>query len=291
MRSMTGYGRGETTGHGFRFVFELQAFNRKHLDIVLTLPRPLYPLESRVRERIQSVASRGRVQAGCTVLPEGGQAAAGVIDLPLARLYAESMRQLQRELGLEGGLGIDTVIRAPGVLLAPGQDLDPDAIWPTLEDALRQALNGVLSMREAEGAALAQDLASRIASLRECASEVRVRIPEVAALHRRQLLERLRVAEVDLAADPDRLLRELALFADRSDISEELTRLESHFQQFEKLLGQSGALGRTLEFLTQEIARELNTLSVKSNDVSVSHWVVGAKTELEKIREQVQNIE
>jgi uncharacterized protein (TIGR00255 family) len=291
MRSMTGYGRGEATGHGFRFVVELQALNRKHLDIALSLPRPLYPLEARVRERIQSVASRGRVQAGCTVLPEGAQAAAGVIDLPLARLYAESMRQLQRELGLEGGLAIDTILRAPGVLLSPGQGLDPDAVWPTLEDALLQALKGVLTMREAEGDALARDLASRIATLRECVLEVRSRVPEIAALHRRQLLERLNTAEVDLAVDPERLLRELALFADRSDISEELTRLESHFQQFEKMLGQSGAIGRALEFLTQEIARELNTLSVKSNDVSVSHWVVGAKTELEKIREQVQNIE
>jgi uncharacterized protein (TIGR00255 family) len=120
---------------------------------------------------------------------------------------------------------------------------------------------------------------------------VRTRIPEIAALHRKQLLERLQVAGVDLAADPERLLRELALFADRSDVSEELTRLESHFAQLEKLLEQSGALGRTLEFLTQEVARELNTLSVKSNDVSVSHWIVNAKTELEKIREQVQNIE
>ena len=288
---MTGYGRGEATGHGFRFVVELQSFNRKHLDIALTLPRPLYPLEPRVREKIQSVASRGRVQAGCTVLPEGGQAATGVIDLNLARLYAESMRQLQKDLGLEGGISVDTVLRAPGVLLAPGQDLDPEAVWPALDGALQNALNGLLVMRETEGAALTQDLAARIAILRTCAAEVRARVPEIAALHRKQLLERLQAAEVDLTADPERLLRELALFADRSDISEELTRLESHFQQLEKLLGQAGALGRTLEFLTQEVARELNTLSVKSNDVAVSHWVVNAKTELEKIREQVQNIE
>jgi uncharacterized protein (TIGR00255 family) len=291
MRSMTGYGRGEATGHGFRFVVELQSFNRKHLDIALNLPRPLYPLEPRIRENIQSVASRGRVQIGCTVLPEGGSAAAGVIDLKLARLYAQSMRQLQAELELEGGLSLDTVLRAPGVLLSPGQDLDPEAAWPTLEGALQAALNGMLAMREAEGEALARDLATRFVTLRECAREIRTRVPEIAALHRKQLLERLQAANVDIAADPERLLRELALFADRSDISEELTRLESHFQQLEKLLGQAGALGRTLEFLTQEVARELNTLSVKSNDVPVSHWVVSAKTELEKIREQVQNIE
>jgi uncharacterized protein (TIGR00255 family) len=291
MRSMTGYGRGEATGHGFRFVVEIQSFNRKHLDIALNLPRPLYPLEARIREKIQSVASRGRVQAGCTVLPEGGSAAAGFIDWSLARLYAESMRQLQKELGLEGGLSLDTVLRGPGVLLSPGQDLDPEVAWPALQGALQAALNGMLALREAEGAALSRDLAARFVTLRECAREVRSRVPEIAALHRKLLLERLHAAEVDMMADPERLLRELALFADRSDISEELTRLESHFQQLEKLLGQAGALGRTLEFLTQEVAREFNTLSVKSNDVSVSHWVVNAKTELEKIREQIQNIE
>jgi uncharacterized protein (TIGR00255 family) len=291
MRSMTGYGRGEATGQGFRFVVEIQSVNRKHLDIALNLPRPLYPLEPRIREKIQSVASRGRVQAACTVIPEGGPDATGVVDLNLARLYAESMRHLQKELGLEGGLSLDTVLRAPGVLLTPGQDLEPEAVWPAVDEAFQNALNGLLAMREAEGAALAQDLTSRILTLRECACEVRARVPEIVALHRKQLLERLQAAEVDLAADPERLLRELALFADRSDVSEELTRLESHFQQFEKLVGQAGALGRTLEFLTQEVARELNTLGVKSNDVSVSHWVVSAKTELEKIREQVQNVE
>lgn len=288
---MTGYGRGEAAAEGFRFVVELQSVNRKHLDIALNLPRPLYPLEARIREKIQTGASRGRVQASCTVLPEGESAAAGVIDRGLAKLYAESMRRLQEELGLEGGLSLDTVLRAPGVLLSPGQDLDPEKVWPALEGAFQNALGALVEMRETEGAALGQDLAARLAVLRQCAAEVRTRIPEIAALHRRQLLERLQAAGVDLAADPEKLLRELALFADRSDVSEELTRLESHFAQLEKLLGQSGALGRTLEFLTQEVARELNTLSVKSNDVSVSHWVVGAKTELEKIREQVQNIE
>jgi uncharacterized protein (TIGR00255 family) len=291
MRSMTGYGRGEAAAAGFRFVVELQSVNRKHLDIALNLPRPLYPLEARIRERIQAAASRGRIQAACTVLPEGEAAAAGVIDLKLARLYADSMRKLQQELCLEGGLSLDTVLRAPGVLLSPGQDLEPEVAWPALERALQNALNALVEMRETEGAALEQDLAARLATLRNCAAEVRTRVPGIAALHRKQLLERIQAAGLDLAADPEKLLRELALFADRSDISEELTRLESHFAQLEKLLGQTGSLGRTLEFLTQEVARELNTLSVKSNDVSVSHWVVSAKTELEKIREQVQNIE
>jgi uncharacterized protein (TIGR00255 family) len=291
MRSMTGYGRGEATAKGFRFVVELQSVNRKHLDIALNLPRTLYPVEARIREKIQAMASRGRIQAACTVLPEGEAAEVGVIDSKLARLYADSMRKLQQELGLEGGLSLDTVLRAPGVLLSPGQDLDPEAVWPSLERALQNALNALVEMRENEGAALEQDLSTRLATLRKCAAEVHARVPEIAALHRKQLLERIQAAGVDLAADPEKLLRELALFADRSDISEELTRLESHFAQLEKLLGQAGSLGRTLEFLTQEIARELNTLSVKSNDVSVSHWVVSAKTELEKIREQVQNIE
>ena len=190
MRSMTGYGRGEATAGGFRFVVELQSVNRKHLDIALNLPRSLYPVEARIREKIQLMASRGRIQAACTVLPEGEAAAAGVIDLKLARLYADSMRKLQQELCLEGGLSLDTVLRAPGVLLAPGQDLEPEAAWPALERALQNALNALIEMRENEGAALEEDLTARLANLRKCAAQVRTRVPEIAALHRKLFTRR-----------------------------------------------------------------------------------------------------
>ena len=288
---MTGYGRGEATTNAVRFTVELHSVNRKHIDVALSLPRALQPIEGRVREKAQARVARGRLNISVTLVPAGEGAPLQVIDENLAALYADSMRRLQQKLGLEGSLQLDTVLRAPGVLLAPGQEVDAEAAWPVLERALEAALEALLTMRQTEGAALALDLKTRLQTLRDCVALVRGRAPEIPVLYRNQLLERLKAADIELSLNDERLLRELALFADRCDISEELTRLQSHFTQMDKLLKTEGPVGRTLEFLTQEIAREFNTLGVKSNDASISHWVVSGKAELEKIREQVQNIE
>jgi len=290
MHSMTGFGRGEATAEGFRFAVELHSVNRKHIDLALNLPRTLLVLEGRIRETLTASLARGRINVTVTIHPTV-DSSPQIVDWELATIYADSMRALQQRLGIEAGLTLDSVLRAPGVLLVPGQDIDAEAAWPSLEKALQSALTALLKMRALEGAALATDLRARLATLRECAASITARAPEIATQHRKQLLERLRNAQIELPVDDDRLLRELALFADRSDISEELTRLESHFLQMESLQMQKLPVGRTLEFLTQEIGRELNTLSVKSNDAPTSHWVVAAKAELEKIREQVQNIE
>jgi len=290
MNSMTGFGRGEATAAGFRFAVELHSVNRKHIDIALNLPRTLFVLEGRIRETLTASLSRGRINVTVTIHPTV-DSSPQIVDWELATIYADSMRVLQQRLGIEGGLTLDSVLRAPGVLLVPGQDIDAEAAWPSLEKALQSALTALVKMRALEGAALAADLSTRLATLRECAASIATRAPEIAVQHRKQLLERLRNAQIELPVDDDRLLRELALFADRSDISEELTRLESHFVQMESLQKQKLPVGRPLEFLTQEIGRELNTLSVKSNDAPTSHWVVAEKAELEKIREQVQNIE
>ena len=290
MHSMTGFGRGEATAEGFRFAVELHSVNRKHIDLALNLPRTLLVLEGRIRETLTASLARGRINVTVTIHPMV-DSSPQIVDWELATIYADSMRALQQRLGIEGGLTLDSVLRAPGVLLLPGQDIDAEAAWPSLEKALQSALTALLKMRAFEGTALAADLSTRLATLRECAASIAARAPELAGQHRKQLLERLSNAQIELPVDDDRLLRELALFADRSDISEELTRLESHFVQMESLQQQKLPVGRTLEFLTQEIGRELNTLSVKSNDAPTSHWVVAAKAELEKIREQVQNIE
>lgn len=288
---MTGYGRGEATTNAVRFTVELHSVNRKHIDVALSLPRALQPIEGRVREKAQARVARGRLNISITLVPAGDGAPLQVIDENLAALYADSMRRLQQKLGLGGSLQLDTVLRAPGVLLAPGQEVDAEAAWPVLERALNLALDALLNMRQTEGAALALDLKTRLQTLRDCVALVRGRAPEIPVLYRNQLLERLKAADIEVSLTDERLLRELALFADRCDISEELTRLQSHFTQMDKLLKTEGPVGRTLEFLTQEIAREFNTLGVKSNDASISHWVVAGKAELEKIREQVQNIE
>ena len=288
---MTGYGRGEATTSAVRFAVELQSVNRKHIDIALSLPRALQSIEAKIREKAQARVARGRLNISIALVPIGDGSALQVIDEGLAALYADSMRRLQQKLGLAGALDLDTVLRAPGVLLAPGQDIDAEGVWPVLEQALDAALDALLKMRQTEGAALARDLGSRLSNLRDCVGRIQSRAPEIPAQYRVQLLERLKAADLEISLSDERLQREIALFADRCDISEELTRLRSHFSQMEKLLKTDGPVGRTLEFLTQEIAREFNTLGVKSNDASISHWVVDGKAELEKIREQIQNIE
>lgn len=288
---MTGYGRGEAANGAVRFTVELQSVNRKHIDIALSLPRSLQPIESRLREKVQARIARGRVNVAVSITPSGDASVTQCIDEALARLYANSMRRLMEELNLSGGLALETLLRAPGVLLSPGQDLDAEKAWPTLEQALDCALEELTSMRHTEGTTLSKDLAVRLAKLSELVSLIQERGPQITQNYRAQLLERLRAADLDVSLTDERLLKELALFADRSDITEELTRLKSHFAQMGKILGSTAPVGRTLEFLTQEIAREFNTLGVKSNDAPVSHWVVEAKAELERIREQVLNIE
>ena len=291
MQSMTGYGRGEAAHGAVRFTVELHSVNRKHIDIAMGLPRSLQPVEGRLREKVQSSIARGRINVSVSIAASGDTGLSHVVDENMARLYAASLRRLQSELGLDGGLTLDSLLRAPGVLLTPGQDIDAESCWPALEQALKTALASLVAMRRTEGGALATDIASRLGKLTECVRLIQERAPQITVQYRTQLLERLKAAELEISLGDERLLRELALFADRSDISEELTRLRSHFTQMEKLLKNTAPVGRTLEFLTQEIAREFNTLSVKSNDAPVSHWVVEAKAELEKIREQVLNIE
>jgi len=291
MRSMTGYGRGEASLDGTRFIVEIQSVNRKQSDISISLPRSLQSLEARVRESLQTKIARGRLNVSVTVEAPISSVGASAINEPLAAAYATAMLKLKNSLGLAGEVTLESILRAPGVLLTTTQELDPGACWAPLETALIKALDQLITMREAEGTNLCVDLRARLEHIRLRTNDIRKRSPELAVYYRQQLLERIRAAELNLAVDEERILREVILFADRSDISEELTRLESHTDQFEALLKSDQPTGRTLEFLTQEIAREFNTLSTKSNDAQISHWVVQSKAEIEKIREQILNLE
>jgi uncharacterized protein (TIGR00255 family) len=291
MRSMTGYGKGEAAEGGLRLSVEIQSFNRKQIDLALTLPKGLQPLEARVREMLLARVSRGRLNVTVHLNASAETVAATAIDIPLARTYAAAMAALRDELGLGGEVTLDAVLRAPGVLGTQTPLADPEPVWRPLADAVGQALDQVVSMREAEGAHLAGELHTRLELIRALAERIAGRAPEILRRHRQQLQARLRAADWEVTADEERVAKELVLYADKSDISEELARLQSHFHQFAKLLTAPEPAGRTLEFLTQEIAREMNTLSVKSNDAETSQLVVEAKVELERIREQIQNIE
>jgi len=291
MRSMTGYGRGEVDHGGVKLSVELNSVNRKQSDIVVNLPRDLAELEPRIRKTINEEISRGRMNVLVTLQESVNSARKLALDTGLARSYHEAMLTLQKELSAPGEITIGTILQAPGVMRSPEHNIDAAEAWPVLEQALAAALAELIKMREREGKHLAKDLIHRLKVLRKEIKEVRACYPEVVKKYRSALLERIEKAGLDLPIDDERLLKEIAFFADRSDVSEELTRLESHLAQFAHHLRKNEAVGRTLEFITQEIFRELNTLGAKSNDAAISQHVVACKSELEKIREQIQNLE
>ena len=288
---MTGYGRGEVDHEGAKFSVELNTVNRKQSDIVVNLPRDLTELEPRIRQAINESVSRGRTNVLVSLHNGAHGPRKLALDTDLARSYHQAMRALQKELSAPGEITISTILQAPGVMRAPEEAIKAEEAWPAVERALRAALAELIKMRDREGKHLAKDLIHRLKAMRKSLKEIRALHPEVVKRHRAALLERIEKAGVPIESDDERLIKEVSFFADRSDISEELTRLESHLAQFAHHLRKSEPVGRTLEFITQEIFREVNTLGSKANDAAISQLVVGLKAELEKIREQIQNLE
>jgi len=290
---MTGYGRGESARDGFKITVELSAVNRRQSEISVNLPRELEMLEAPIRDAINARVARGRVTARVAVHAANGKFSARAhINLPLAKAYAAELRRLAKQLKLSGEVTLDQITRAPGVLQSDEELARAENLWAVVEKALRQALAALVKMREREGAHLARDLAERIRVMRQSADKIQQQAPITAENYRRQLHERIRSAGLEhIAPDDERMLKEVVLFADRSDIAEELTRLQSHFQQFEDCRKTKEPVGRTLDFLAQEMNREINTIGSKANDALISREVVTLKAELERFREQAQNVE
>ena len=291
MNSMTGYGRGEAARGGAKFTVEISTVNRKQAELSLYLPRELDALESRARDEINAKVSRGRIAARVQWTAKSGDRAQVEIDRNLAKEYAKEYRKLATDLKLGGEVSLDTILRAPGVLQTSEEELDVESLWTPLRTAVREALKELLAMRAREGANLKKDLQKRIDALQKSVKAVKRQAPKTVRRHREALLDRLNQSGLDLKLDDERVLKEVALFADRIDITEELTRLESHFGQFADYAKSKGPVGRTLDFLSQEMNREVNTIGSKANDPLISRLVVAMKSELEKFREQVQNVE
>ncbi len=289
---MTGYGRGEAARNGVKLTVEISTVNRKQAELSLYLPRELDTLESRARDEINARISRGRIVARVGLSTTNGDGSGVKLDAALAKRYAREYRKLAKELKLKDDLGIDTILRAPGVLKQTDEGLDVESLWSTLRKAVRDALGELLAMRTCEGGNLKKDLQQRVGTMQKAVRKISKIAPSTVERHREQLRERLATAGLELGkGDDERLLKEVAMFADRIDITEELTRLESHFGQFSDCSRAKGPVGRTLDFLSQEMNREINTIGSKANDASVSRLVVTLKSELEKFREQVQNVE
>lgn len=270
---------------------EMSSVNRKQADIQVNLPRGIAALEPQVRTAITRVVSRGKVTVFIKLEPLGASVASLRVNDHLATEYYQALKVLGKIWETPLDLRPGDLLRAPGVFEVVDFEPSVSQVEPLLEDALSDAFNALLAMQEQEGDALLVDLRVRLGRLRGLREEIARKAPAVRENYREQLRKRLDESGVSMVREDERLLKEVGLFAERCDISEELTRLRSHFEQFERYFDSPEPMGRALDFLCQEVIRELNTIGSKANDAGIAHHVVEAKTELEKIREQVQNVQ
>ncbi len=292
MRSMTGFGKGEAPfGAGYRFVVEVSSVNRKQLEIRTSFPPELAAQEIPARRTVQEYISRGAVQLRVSV-NSGGNAGQGSVNRELLRSLIREAQMMRREAGLPEGVAVEVLMSLPGVIGASviSQENAPEAA-EALEKALRAALEKFQEMRTVEGEALRRDFLSRLAELESLLEQIEPQVAGLAATIRDRLLEKLAAEKIPAAADDDRLLKEVLFYADKSDVTEEITRLRSHFGQFRRFLDETKPVGRSLDFLMQELFREITTLGNKAGIPAVSPLVVAFKSELEKLREQIQNVE
>lgn len=290
IRSMTGFGTATACGDGVRVTVELSSVNRKQLDVALRLPPVLVPLESRVQKLIQEQVSRGRISG--TVQVEAASGADAVsIDAARAEAVVAQLRRTAKTLNLTDDLSAGMLLQIPGLIQAQATEHSPEEIFKPLEKALLAALKKLNAMRLREGKALEADLLKRLSLLDVMLTEIKKQAPQVVSKVREKLFQGLENAGLSNVATDERMIKEIALFGERSDISEEITRLESHLQQFKKMLRGGEPAGRSLDFLAQELFREINTIGSKANELKITQQVVAFKTELERIREQIQNVE
>lgn len=290
-RSMTGYGRAEKSGHGWRCAVEFRSFNGRHLEIRLRLPSGLGSLDEPLKKYVKTRCHRGNVEGTVILVADGVEGGGFELNRPLLQAYGALVREV--------GQALDQPIHVSlGDLLANRELIQSDS-WKNrqeeLEELVREtaaeAMGGMISMRETEGRALKEALLHHSSRVRALVKEMIPLAKELPLLYARKLKENLaRLAEGDIPGE-ERILQEITIFAERCDVSEEFARLQTHLDHMERLLDESGAVGKKSEFLMQELNREANTLGVKCSDIKVSSLVIEMKAEIEKLREQIQNIE
>lgn len=288
---MTGFGRAEhATDHLIARV-EIASVNRKQADIVFNLPRELGEIEPSLRKMILTEISRGRVNVSINLEATSTSAEGLSVNTSRAQALDAAFSKISKLLGRTVQADSHDFLRAPGVFQFQDHQIEPDQAQAAVTPALKDALARLVEMRTREGDDLKEDFLTRLNTLEDATQIIEAAAPAVVARQRENLHNRLREAEIEVDLNDERLLKEVILFADRCDISEETTRLHSHFMKFRESLDLLEPIGRSLDFLCQEMNRELNTIGSKANDAGIAQHVVIAKTELEKIREQVQNVE
>lgn len=291
IRSMTGYGRAEGRYKGRSLVVELRSVNHRYCDVMVRLPKQLALLEETVKKKVQGRFSRGHIEVSVNFNGPTSPPKRFNLDMDSADAYYQILKKLKKEFRLPGeiDLGLFTHFKEMITLVDPVEKAESMA--PLLYKSLDKAISNLEKMRREEGRGLAEDLSGRLQALSKMLSLIKIREKEAMTGYHQRLQARVSELSKGISVDPTRLAQEVAIFADRSDISEETARLKTHLEQFQKMMQKEEAVGRTLDFLLQEMNREINTIGSKVNDVTISMQVVAMKSELEKIREQVQNIE
>ncbi|MGI6550327.1 MAG: YicC/YloC family endoribonuclease [Syntrophomonadales bacterium] len=291
IRSMTGFGRGEGSSPGYQITCEIKGVNHRYFDFNLRMSRRYNILEDRIREKVKQYIVRGRIETFINIEKTGESQRNIKVDNDLAMIYHNSLKDLAESLQIDSAIGIVDIFKLPEVFALEEDEEDIESIWSGVEGALTPALEGLVEMRIREGQALAEDIRRRNQNILSTIGVIEERSPLVVNEHFERMKKRVQELTQDLAIDESRLIQEIAIFADRTSIDEELVRLKSHCSQMEELLLSTETVGRKCDFLIQEMFREVNTIASKANDLFINRTVVELKAELEKIREQVQNVE
>lgn len=291
LKSMTGYGRADGGAGSYLYSVEVQAFNHRFTDVRIRLPKTLASLEHGLQREIRERVHRGRFDVQVTEKLSGEISRTLRIDRGAIQQYIGALRELQRELDLGGEVTIEALMGVRDLVTLEATEVDVAEAGVVLSQLLRAALDEVDSMRRKEGENLARNLETCVSQIEAGLATVETRAPEIVEGYRTRVQERIKTMLGAPLSDPDRLAQEVALLAERSDITEECTRLKSHIQQFRTIIHGRGPHGRRLDFLLQEMHREVNTLGTKAADATISPVVVEMKADLERLREQVQNIE
>jgi len=289
---MTGFGRGEFTNEFFKLKVEIKGVNHRYSDISVKMPRHISYLEERVKKAVKEKISRGKIDIYINIDYINESAIDIKVDIALAKSYKNTLEDLTKELEIEDSIRLFNILSMPEIVKIEKKELDEDTIWQSLNVSLGDALNDILKMKSIEGKSMKEDMLSKLKDIEVMVNEIEDRTPFVVLEYKERLRERIsEILDKDVEVDENRLLYEVVLFADKSNINEEVVRLKSHISQFRSIVDEDDVVGRKLDFLIQEMNREANTIGSKANDLVISRNVVTIKSEIEKIREQVQNIE
>ncbi len=292
IKSMTGYGRAETVQDGRKWVVEVKSVNHRFLEVFVRLPASLQPLEGEVKKKVGEKLSRGRIEVGVKADSDADQVGALIdLNMPMIRHYHSLLSRMKEALGLRDEITIGMLTGFKDAFIYPEVEVNLESSWATLEGVLDGALDELAAMREKEGEVIGRDFNQRMDTIERSLDVIASRVPQVVAECHKKLSDRVKELLGSVELDESRVSQEVAILADRMDITEEIVRFKSHMGQFAEMLKSGETVGRKLDFLLQEMNREVNTMGSKSNDAEISRQVVEIKSELSRLREQVQNIE